>query len=514
MNNDQHPVAIPMKYPEIVIGLVAPLGVELEVFIKQITNTLSKLNYNTKLIHLTQYIEKISTEAPKLKINLPDANDDLKSRIEKLMDAGTQLRRATGDDSFFARLAMDPIQNNRDAYSKPQEKTAFIIRQIKRPEEAQLLRNTYGRNYMQASAYAPRNVRVDSLANKIVQSQVPGAAANYSRAAAEGLIQKDENEANEEHGQRLSGAFHTSDLFVDMSQPNKQDATFDRFAKAFFGNNFVTPNVDEYGMYAAKAASLRSADLSRQVGAAICMQTGEIISSGCNEVPRPGGGTYWSDDPSDGRDFVIGHDANNQIKKRIVEDIINRFKEAGWIKDEIITDEKIRVFDKAINQEYGGPLAGSMVMDIIEFGRIIHAEMAAITDAARLGRSLKGARIFSTTYPCHMCARHIISSGLSEVVFIEPYPKSFASELYKDSIDVETRSSHDERRVLFRPFVGIAPNRYEEIFSRGKRKNNDGEAEKWVHGEPCPILTGLRPTYLLGEVVEIEILLKTLEQFK
>ena len=32
----------------------------------------------------------------------------------------------------------------------------------------------------------------------------------------------------------------------------------------------------------------------------------------CNEVPRSGGGTYWSDDPYDGRDFVKGHDPNEQ----------------------------------------------------------------------------------------------------------------------------------------------------------------------------------------------------------
>ena len=41
-------------------------------------------------------------------------------------------------------------------------------------------------------------------------------------------------------------------------------------------------------MFAAKAAALRTLDLSRQVGAAIFSADGEIISMGSNEVPKAG----------------------------------------------------------------------------------------------------------------------------------------------------------------------------------------------------------------------------------
>ena len=39
-------------------------------------------------------------------------------------------------------------------------------------------------------------------------------------------------------------------------------------------------------------------------------------------------------------------------------------------------------------------LRNPQIMDIIEFGRMIHAEMLAISDAARLGRSTKGATLY------------------------------------------------------------------------------------------------------------------------
>jgi deoxycytidylate deaminase len=42
----------------------------------------------------------------------------------------------------------------------------------------------------------------------------------------------------------------------------------------------------------------------------------------------------------------------------------------------------------------------------------------------RLADRDKDYRDFS--FPCHMCARHIIATGLREVVYIEPYPKSVA----------------------------------------------------------------------------------------
>ncbi len=62
----------------------------------------------------------------------------------------------------------------------------------------------------------------------------------------------------------------------------------------------------------------------------------------------------------------------------------------------------------------------AQIMDIIEFGRMIHAEMSALTDAARLGRSTKDATLYCTTYPCHLCAKHIVAAGIMRVVFLLP----------------------------------------------------------------------------------------------
>ena len=72
----------------------------------------------------------------------------------------------------------------------------------------------------------------------------------------------------------------------------------------------------------------------------------------------------------------------------------------------------------------------SQIGEITEYGRMVHAEMNAIADAARLGRPVAGATLYVTTFPCHNCAKHIIASGIARVVFIEPYAKSRAELLY------------------------------------------------------------------------------------
>src|SRR3954451_23763791 len=77
-------------------------------------------------------------------------------------------------------------------------------------------------------------------------------------------------------------------------------------------------------MFMAYAASLRSGDLSRQVGAAIIDSHGDLISVGCNEAPKSGGGLY--DPPSAGkpshRDIERGDDSNEREKDIIADRIV------------------------------------------------------------------------------------------------------------------------------------------------------------------------------------------------
>lgn len=136
-------------------------------------------------------------------------------------------------------------------------------------------------------------------------------------------------------------------------------------------------------------------------------------------------------------------------------------------------------------------------MDALEYGRIVHAEMSALTDAARLELSVKDATLYCTTFPCHMCAKHVVGAGLATVVFLEPYPKSLALDLHTDAIQVETGERGKYQAypsVRFEHFFGITPRRYRELFERGSRKHQ-GVFTEYASGVKRPILDYTEPFY-------------------
>ncbi|MEC5413600.1 deaminase, partial [Aurantimonas sp. C2-4-R8] len=411
---------------------------------------------------------------------------------------GNQLREHFDDDSLLAATAVGQIVRSRlrDAKTRgeadPVQKRAFLLYQFKRREEIDLLRSVYGRLFFQVSLYSRRGARVDYLSRKFATSENFYAAQRY-RDRAERLIEDDENEAEEKHGQRVAKIFHDGDFIVSLDSPTTSDDQVSRFCELIFSSNQISPTKIEYGMFLAKAAALRTLDLSRQVGAAIFSDAGEVLSLGSNEVPKAGGGTYWCEDAHDDREFKRGHDSNDQRKREILSELVKH------IAPEADLDTVLRI----------PAVADSQFMDALEYGRIVHAEMSAISDAARLGRSTKDAVLYCTTFPCHMCAKHIVAAGVKEVVFLEPYPKSLASSLHADSLLIEQgdRGRFQENPyVSFKHFYGISPRRYREFFERGKRKDSTGAYIQYPYGTPEPFIRVNFPYYQRNEAEVLKFL--------
>lgn len=255
-----------------------------------------------------------------------------------------------------------------------------------------------------------------------------------------------------------------------------------------FGCPTLTPSPQEQALFMAYAASLRSGDLSRQVGAAIIDSHGDLISVGCNEAPKSGGGLY--DPPAAGkpshRDIELGYDSNEREKETI----------AGRIVQELGAD----VDPSAVRSS----LKTAGFFDITEFGRSVHAEMEALLACSRSGRSAREATLYSTTFPCHNCTRHIIAAGISKVIYIEPYAKSRASALHPDEISVDQEGPG---KVPFLPFVGVGPRRYFDLFSLTLspgypiERKRDGKLIPWSRAT-APVRLQVKPsTYLQRELL-------------
>ncbi|HRX14073.1 MAG TPA: dCMP deaminase family protein [Eubacteriales bacterium] len=68
-----------------------------------------------------------------------------------------------------------------------------------------------------------------------------------------------------------------------------------------------------------------------------------------------------------------------------------------------------------------------------EYCYAVHAEQNAIIQAARLGVSLNGATMYCTHQPCVICARMIINSGISKLIYKDGYPDEFAMRLFNEA---------------------------------------------------------------------------------
>jgi len=387
--------------------------------------------------------------------------------IDSRMDAGNSLRRELEYGDALAQLAVAEIMRRRravqdaanSAREQPPEAVAYILRSLKHQDEVALLREIYRERFVCISAHAPRDERIKRLAGDIADSHGSTDRHDWD-AEATRLAQRDEAEENDRFGQDVRGTFPKADFFIDASHRTTASEQLERCLRAWFGDPFASPTPEEFGMFHAHAAAVRSADLSRQVGAAIAIG-GDVVAVGSNEVPAFGGGAYWVGQEGDARDFMLGQDANARIRAAAIEEVRNALKDAGWLR----RDKSTHTAD-----EFAAILHGTRVDQLTEFGRAVHAEMSAILDAARRGQSVKGATIYTTTFPCHNCAKHVVGAGLTEVVYIAPYPKSLAEDLHPDTIAIEP-SEPPNNLVVFRPFVGVAPLSYLPLFEQvGKRK--------------------------------------------
>jgi deoxycytidylate deaminase len=105
--------------------------------------------------------------------------------------------------------------------------------------------------------------------------------AKYS---PEQLIARDEREEHIKDGQDVRDTFHRADcsVRVDKDLPTRMRRVLD----ILFNDPVRSPTRDEFATFQAVAAARRSAELGRQVGAAICTAEGDVVAVGVNEVPH------------------------------------------------------------------------------------------------------------------------------------------------------------------------------------------------------------------------------------
>ncbi len=329
------------------------------------------------------------------------------SRTE-LQDFGNKLRTENGPD-YLAVKACEIIDKS--------DEEKWVIDSIRNTHEIELLKKTFGSFYLIAT-WADQETRWNRIEKRYDRNRV-----KFEEDDTRDSREKDET------GQQVSLCYQMADVIIlnenhiiskETDNYEELRKTVQRYIDIIEQKEKFYPSEQETLMTMAYANSMRSSCLQRKVGAIIIDDYGNVFSSGYNEVPnleRPCKQTY-------------GKCYRKYLREKFAEELT-----------EIIEDQETstKVVD-AVKVHFKG----------LDYCRALHAEESAIVNMARLGspKNLSNATLYTTTYPCNLCANKIAHVSIRSIVYFEPYPQREAKEILR---------RHNVKQI---PFAGVTFNGY------------------------------------------------------
>ena len=96
--------------------------------------------------------------------------------------------------------------------------------------------------------------------------------------------------------------------------------------------------------------------------------------------------------------------------------------------------------NRIISQGYNGFLPGCPHQSIIRDNHeqaTVHAEQNALADCAKRGVSCKDSTAFITHYPCIICCRLLLASGIKEIKYIDDYKNDNLVNIFCNQCNVK-----------------------------------------------------------------------------
>lgn len=366
-----------------------------------------------------------------------------KNNIEKtrknLQDIGNYLRKHYGRHYLAAEIITQI-----DSDCKEQDISKVVIESIRNDTEVFYLKQFP--NFSLISVFAD----FETCFNRVSKSD-----KSYSLDAFEQDYIRDANEIFE-YGQKVRRCNYLADIVInnnddrDISHKKKRENFFEEKFDKYLnlienGPSYKDkPNNDERLMTLAYMESLNSSCLQRKVGAVIASKTGNIISTGFNSVPsseRPCieeyEGCY--------RRYLKNKEAS---KIKYCPDCGREIKHPSKSDEEIDVDYVCKGCGKKIFEIFipGSKDSSGKLLDMC---RALHAEENAILNVTKIsGESLKDKILYSTTFPCNLCANKISQVGINEVIYDELYTMKEAEEILKNK-DIKLKKFEGVKSAAF-----------------------------------------------------------------
>ncbi len=187
------------------------------------------------------------------------------------------------------------------------------------------------------------------------------------------------------------------------------------------------PSLDEYFMAMAYLVSERSTCLRRKVGA-VMVKNKQVLSTGYNGAPK---------------DLPHCEDLGGCMRRGDIHPPYLDIFFEQYEEDEDIDKEKMLEETDFFPKKGEGVKSGRRH----ELCRAAHAEQNAVIQAAVSGVSIKGSRLYCTTYPCVVCAKMLINSEIKEIVYDGDYTDSLSENMLNQSKIEVRRFEGDEKDI-------------------------------------------------------------------
>ncbi|NNN22177.1 MAG: hypothetical protein HKL80_09285 [Acidimicrobiales bacterium] len=499
--------AIKPSLPELYFATVRAMGTDVKSTIGNLKTYLNQAGYHCEEVHLSELFPKDSLAQKYLPTN--QAANEYEKR-NSFMNAGDALRTIR-NTAAVARLGLRDICARRGlAHDNAQKSNyrgvAWVIRSLMHEAEVDFYRAVLGHQFFVISLFSDEKQRKEKVINGLKTKRGNANDERIERQATD-LLLRDRGRLfgyphplaqlySEIMYLSIEKTFHEADLFVDVDRPEKAEKEIERFVKLIFSYPYSTTTIEETALAHAFIAKRQSAAIARQVGAAIVLD-GDVVATGRNDIPAANGGQLVLPPAGEPVDIMSAEPiASRQEREDVLRDILRRLLQSGKFQDiaevhgisgidQLEADGVDTLIDQTLKLD---DARQSRIFDLIEFNPTVHAEMSAITTAARTGRSLRRGHLFTTTFPCHECSRHIIATGITRVVYLEPYAKSRAEALFSSQIKMgdkdhnthtSTNPTTDDEKILYEPFMGVAPRRQADLFSWVSRESDSESIKNW-----------------------------------
>lgn len=323
----------------------------------------------------------------------------------------------------------------------------FVIECFRNPYEVEFFRSRYSEFYL-LSISANKSIRKKRVGEYF--SEVRDRRDEGKGKKVEDLFKLD-----------VTSCVLLSDIALINNEDGKQEyfSKFLRFFALIRNPGCIPPNDNELYMHIAYSHSLKSTCISRKVGAVILGPRGYILGAGWNDTGdgQIGCGLRTKNDLLTIDSIRLTSNNEDLIKFR--ELLKNEESEYVCYKDimsKVYTDKKLANFNDDCPNECIKRISSELGIKRLEYCRALHAEENAILQSAKIGgMPIENGTIYTTTYPCELCAKKLYQIGIRTIYYTEPYPESISEQVFLE----------DGTKIIERiPFEGVKSNSYFRLF--------------------------------------------------